>query len=564
MSELTPRQVQEQTGLSRHELQRLEEAGLVRPRRTPGGHRRYRPEDVARLKTVQLPTAIAQAQEGGNGRRPPPLDELGASGLRRQGSQIWEERLQELRGHQGRILLREMRINDPVIASVFTAVENALLQATWRVKPASDDPADQEVADFVASCLHDMSFSWHTTLQFVLQMLEQGFSLLEITYKRRLGPHNHPPSQHNDGRIGWRKLAPRPAETIVGWEFDENGGLQAAIQELPNGKQVKLPIQRLLLFRTTAAPANSPEGIPIHRAMYLAWWYSQNIAEIEGIGIERDLAGIPVVYLGYDCTLQGSRSDYELAKELVVNLRNDEQTGVVIPKPKLGTAGEGRGMLLELLSTGGRRQYNTSDILNRYDHRKATAVLAQFIMLGVQETGSYALAKSQAELFSLAVSSWLHNIADTFNRHAIPRLLAYNTFPKASGLPKLVPSPISMPDLEAVATFITQLRTAGALTPDPELERHLRQIAHLPEPTGEPQPLPAAGAAQASQQLAQQTAALRRLTLTMRNLIDSGAATPEEAERMFGEPIQRLQQQIAASLGVAPENLPASITQPVP
>ena len=247
------------------------------------------------------------------------------------------------------------------------------------------------------------------------------------------------------------------------------------------GKETRLlPIEKLLLFRTTVAPVNLPTGMPIHRSMYLPWWYSRNIMEIEGIGLERDLAGIPVMYLGEDSTLSGPSSDYQQALDLVTNLRNDEQAGVVIPKPKMGMTGDGRGILLELLSTGGRRQYNTSEIIDRYDKRKAVAVLAQFIMLGMDRVGSFALSKSQSDLFILAVSAWLQGIADIINRHAIPRLLSYNAFSGMTGLPELVPGSVGIPDLEGIAEYVNKLVDKQVLTPDVELERHLRQLADLP------------------------------------------------------------------------------------
>jgi len=457
--------------------------------------------------------------------------ELGSSGLREFGGKIWEERLRELRGLSGRVLLREMRLNDPVIAAVFSAIENSLRQVDWRVSPASESPEDREAAEFLESCLVDMSFTFSDTMQFILQMLEQGFSLLEIVYKRRLGPDADPKSRFSDGRIGWRKWAPRPAETIVGWEFDEAGGIQGAVQRLPDGREVTIPIEKALLFRTTVAPANSPEGLPIHRAMYTSWWYTQNIQEIEGIGIERDLAGIPVVYLGNDCSLQGPNSDYEKAKELVVNLRNDEQVGVVIPKPKLGTASPGEGMLLELLSTGGRRQHNTSEIIERYDKRKVLSVLAQFIMLGMERVGSYALAQVQGDLFTMAITAWLNGIADTINRFAVPRLFRYNHFPGITGLPELRASTIGIPNLRELAEYVNLLTNSQLLTPDEDLERYLRQVARLPRP-GKEIEKPRVSPAQSSIEL-------RRIILALRAAQDIGAVTPEQVRNAVRPSLER-------------------------
>jgi len=383
-----------------------------------------------------------------------------------------------------------MRLNDPVIYATFFAIESSLKQATWRVAPASESEADKECAEFIETCLHDQSFPWADTLDHILLMLEQGTTALEIVYKRRLGPEppsycdDPAPSAYSDGKIGWRKWAPRPVETLVsGDEFvmDDKGGIQGINQWTDKGPRF-IPIERLLLFRTTVVPAGTPWGRPIHRGMYTSWYMKRNFQEIEGIGVERDLAGVPVVYLGNDCTTSGPYSDFELAKDLVVNLRKDEQAGIVIPHPKMGAgAAEGQGMLIELLSAGGARAHDIGAIVERYDRRMALSVLTQFIMLGLDRIGSYALSRNQNDLFVLAISAWLQKIADVINRIAIPRLVRYNVFPDITGMPKIQPSEVGIPDLEAVANFVNQLVGREVIQPDPELERHLRQMARLPE-----------------------------------------------------------------------------------
>ena len=421
--------------------------------------------------------------------------ELGTTGLRRFGGSVVEERLKELQGTKGRIKYREMRDNDPVIAAMFFALTHTLKQASWRIQPADETEADQLAAEFVESCFEDMSFSWVDTLGLIIDpMLEQGFALVELIYKKRLGDNppayieNPAQSRYNDNRIGWRKWASRPAESLYPgneWIFDDSGGIKGINQydAYGTGRAYTVPMEKMLHFRTSVHPANTPEPMPIHRAAYLPYYYTQNIQEIEGIGVERDLAGLPVVYLGDDCTTSGASSDYELAKDLVANIRQDEQAGVVIPKARMGGgAGEGKGMLLELLSTGGGRSHDTGAIIDRYDKRKAMTILAQFVMVGMGETGSYALDKNKTDLFLMAAESWIKNVAGIVNRFAIPRLLALNSFPGITGMPKMITSPLGMPDLMVMADYVNKLVDKAIITPDAELERYLRQLGNLPMP----------------------------------------------------------------------------------
>jgi hypothetical protein len=49
-----------------------------------------------------------------------------------------------------------------------------------------------------------------------------------------------------------------------------------------------------MLFRTKSRKG-SPEGKSILRNAYRSWYFKRRIQEIEGIGIERDLAGFPTL-----------------------------------------------------------------------------------------------------------------------------------------------------------------------------------------------------------------------------------------------------------------------------
>ena len=73
---------------------------------------------------------------------------------------------------------------------------------------ASDVNDEQAVsyAEFVASCMQDMSQSWDDTLSSIMSFLTYGFSVHEIVYKRREGHEGESSSKFNDGLIGWRKL----------------------------------------------------------------------------------------------------------------------------------------------------------------------------------------------------------------------------------------------------------------------------------------------------------------------------------------------------------------------
>jgi len=414
----------------------------------------------------------------------PIMRELGSTGLRRYSGRVDEEFLRELRGPRWHRVVREMSSQDPVVGAILFAVEMLMRQVSWQVEAPTDAPDDVEAAKFVEGALHDMSLTWADTLSEILTMLPYGWAYLELVYKRRGGPESDDPTQRSffsDGRIGWRKWSIRAQDTLDRWIFDEDGGVQAMVQNAPpNYNRATIPIEKALLFRTTARKGN-PEGRSVLRSAYRPWYFKANIENIEGIGIERDLAGLPVAFvppelLSSDAT-SGQSTMLTAIQEIVTNIRRDEQEGVVWPL----AYDENGNMLydLKLLSTGGARQFDTDGIIGRYDQRIAMTIMADFILLGHEQVGSYSLSQDKSDLFTTALTAWMDSIADIINRHAIPRLLRLNGV-SVEEMPMLTHGKIGKINLGTLGEFVSKMSGSSVIVPDNDLEQHIRQQADLP------------------------------------------------------------------------------------
>jgi len=420
----------------------------------------------------------------------PDLSEFGSTGLRRSGGTVYEEFLTNLRGQRGAKIYREMADNDPTIGSMLFAIEKVITRLEWRIDPYSDNsqdgditPEDKEVAAFVESCLNDMSESWDSTISQMLSMLIFGYSYHEIVYKVRNGDNKDPrhKSKFNDGRIGWRKMPIRAQETLFRWMMDEDGGIQGMIQVDPSSGGIHhIPIEKALLFRTSSQK-NNPEGRSILRNAYRSWYFKRRIEEIEAIGIERDLAGLPVAYVPPEFLSSNATAEQasvlSTMKDIVTSIKRNEQEGIVMPSMY---DDQGHKVFdLVLLSSGGSRQFDTDKIIQRYDQRIAMSILSDFILLGSDRVGSYALGTSKMDLWSMAVDSIAKNIAEVMNQHAIPRLLKLNGM-DISRAPYLTYGEVSHVDLNEIAGFVGGLVQTGAIVPDPKLEEYLRDLAGLP------------------------------------------------------------------------------------
>nr|UVY33133.1 MAG: Protein of unknown function (DUF935) [Bacteriophage sp.]UWG81129.1 MAG: Protein of unknown function (DUF935) [Bacteriophage sp.] len=411
-------------------------------------------------------------------------DEIGRIGQKRYGGTFYEEFLRELRGKKGIETYREMAENDDTIGAILFAVEMLIRQASWNVEPGGDTPKDKEAAEFVEQCMHDMQDTWTDTISEILSFLTYGWSFHEIVYKRRMGKTRDQKtrSKYNDGLIGWRKLPIRAQETLYQWEYDEEDNLIAMTQlPPPNYGLITIPMDKAMLFRTKSRKGN-PEGRSILRNAYRSWYFKRRIQEYEGIGIERDLAGLPVFTAPEDIAIW-DEDDPDMVKlrtgmeAMVQKIRVDELAGIVKP----------HGFEFELLNSGGSKQFDTNAIIQRYDTGMAMTVLADFIFLGHQQVGSFALSSDKTELFSMAIGAYLDIICETFNSQGIPQLIDVNGshFDGITDYPKLAHGDIENADIQKLAAYIKDMTGVGILVPDDGLEDYVREAAGLPERTSD-------------------------------------------------------------------------------
>lgn len=444
------------------------------------------------------------------------LEEVGRSGLLISGGVVTEEFLPQLRGDRGRRILREMADNDPVIGGILVAFTHTIARLDWHFQVPDDASSDdQEVSDFTEECFEDMSQDWPSTVQSILSNMIYGWSYLEIVYKIRAGRDEKDGSRrsrYDDGKIGWRRWAERSQDSLLRWEIYPDGSLagmtqtvystgttmgvnagnvpalynisaaqaRAAGDVLGQGGVFTVPIEKALLFRTTTSRGN-PEGRSLLRNAYRPWFFKKRIEEIEAIGIERDLAGLPVAWLDPRYFSPSATADetalYNTVKQIVANIKRNEMEGVLFP---LIYDDKGNKTIdLELMSSGGQRQFDTDKIIARYNQQIAMSVLADFLMLGHEQVGTQSLGVSKIDLWMMAVESVAKSIASVVNKYAVPRLLKLNGL-DAENPPELVFGDVKQVDLQGLGTFLKSMCDAGIVVPDQTLEEYIRDLINLP------------------------------------------------------------------------------------
>lgn len=411
--------------------------------------------------------------------------EQGKSGLLvAHGGYVEEELHPNLSGRKALETYRSMKDNDALVGALLFAIDMLLRQVEWSVE---EQDAKQEHAEFLESCMDDMSHSWADFISEALSMLPFGFAFHEIVYKQRKGPQPEgskiPSSKFSDGKVGVRKIALRAQETLDHWEFDEDGGIKAFVQRsAPDYQEIPIPMVKGLLFRTTTYK-NNPEGRSIFRSAYRSWYFKTQLERIEGTGIERDLAGFPVIWMPAEYLVDNATPEQKAVVQAFVDIgtriKRDKQEFLMMP---LQYDEAGNKMFdFELMTSGGSRSFDVPATIQRYNQGIAMSVLGDFILLGHEKVGSFALSSDKTDLFAVALGTFLDVIEEVINRFLVPRLFALNGFP-LDNLPRIKHGDIEKPDLAALGAFITALHGAGVpLFPDDDLEAYLREAAGLPE-----------------------------------------------------------------------------------
>lgn len=465
--------------------------------------------------------------------RTSPYTELGVTGLKRWSGYVDEEFLPALRGRKAVQIYKEMSENDAMVGALLFSIDMLIRAVDWHVQPASSADIDQQAAQFIESCMADMSHTWDELVSEILSMLPFGWSWHEVVYKKRQGTNRNQElnSNYSDGLIGWRKMPIRAQETWLQWVFDDAGETVAMVQLAPPTYQrTVIPRSKSLLFRYQHAK-NNPEGRSLLRNAYRSWYFKKRLEEFEGIGIERDLAGLPVAYVPADYL--NAKTDtpqwkmVDAFRRMVRSVRRDEQEGVIMP---LAYDEETKQPLykFELMTSGGARQFDTNTIISRYEQRILMTVLADFIMVGHQDTGSYALHVDKTGIFRSALNAVVKSIADVFNRVEIPRLFALNGW-SLERLPQLMPTDVDPPDLTQLGAFIQQMTASGmTFFPDQDLEAFLRTTAKLPPVSPE---VAAERDQQAAQQQAMETAQQQMQLAQSQQGLEQGQMGMEQSEQ---------------------------------
>jgi hypothetical protein len=406
----------------------------------------------------------------------------GVPGLEHSYGYVREELHPRLRGTNAIKIYREMSENSAVLSGALYNINSYLRRVTWKTAPASKGNARAErEAEFVWECLNDMERSWSDVHNDINSMLIFGNALCETVYKYRRGPDSTSKrfrSRYNDGRVGWRIIDLRAQESIEKWDIAQDGEILGAWQMTEMG-QVYLPMSQCALFRTSTFK-NNPEGRSILRGAYRSWHFSKRLEETEAVGAVRSLVNLPKVTLpvrfmspNASAEEKAVRAQYE---KMVSLLTQDRLSGLVLPAEK-DENDKPTGYTFELVGATGS-QMPIDPIIRRYDARMLVTMAAEFLLLGTEKQGSFALGAEKSANFAQSLEYYVDLVQDQFNKVLIPRLMQANGVPPEFW-PTLEHLPIDDVSVAALGQFLSMAE--GFLTPNLDMENSLRERINVPK-----------------------------------------------------------------------------------
>ena len=378
-----------------------------------------------------------------------------------------EEYNPDLQGLKAIQTYDKMWRSDGQVHSSVTVYTLPLLRAEWSVKPASEGPIDVAIAQKVQdNLMGGLDVPWEDLLwQLLTGMYVYGFELREKVWAE----------PDEEGLIMLKKLAPRLQKTIWRWYPDEHDELASVEQRAwrpgkpdAEGKvlsgdftPVTIPAEKLALF-TLNRIGNNFQGISLLRSAYTHWFYKSKLMYLDGIRIERG-QGIPTAI----APANANKPDMDRAAEALMSYHAHEKNYLLFPP----------GWSVQILGMGSASTVNPKVSIDYHDLQIARAVLAQF--LNLSGGGSQALSRDHSSFFLMSLQSVAQTVKSTVNKQVIRPIVDLNW--EVQRYPTLEVTNLDSRDLDEMGGSLSNLASAGLLTPSREVENAIRKTLGFPD-----------------------------------------------------------------------------------
>lgn len=363
--------------------------------------------------------------------------------------------------------VKKMLKTDALIKASMVSFKLPILAGTFEIIPASEQPIDMKVAEFVeANLFNSPWFNWNDILREQLTFLDYGFAFFSKRYTIYKGQN-------------WlQSFSFRLPKTFERVFPDQDGNISYVEQHAYDWVSKKYDVFRIdvdnLFLLTNDRLAKNYRGESFLRPVWRPFYLKDLELRINSAAFEKWGIGTPVG------TLKKASAKADLENALK-NLRSHEKGYVLMSESDYS---------IDILRNDSLGKTGMIESIAMHNKEIYAAFNRQFMSLGQSDVGARAVGDVQQGIFFDAVEAVARQIETTWNRPSegmshIQQLVDLN-FNGITEYPRLDVQIKSVNMLLQTLGSLPTLATAGLLTLDDNTEEALRQSLGLPEMSSEP------------------------------------------------------------------------------
>ncbi|MDW8056606.1 MAG: DUF935 family protein [Elusimicrobiota bacterium] len=370
--------------------------------------------------------------------------------LRRKGIKIYEEMMR-----------------DEEISSAIEGLKILRLSSGWDIIPASNEPKDKEIADFVKWNLENVEGSFEDDLKDIMGALEFGISICEIVWDVC------DRGKYKD-KIVLRSIKSKNPRyfNILTDDFDnilENGIVN--LSSIDYGRQY--PTEKFIIYSFNKRYENV-FGRSRLRELYDIWYFKQMWLRAWSIYLEK--FGHPIPIAKYPVNIEKEVRDK--IWEVIKNIKYE--TAIMIPQE----------FDIELKEASARGGDMFLTAINFCNNQIRKVIMGQTLTSEQGKVGSYALGRVHFDILLFYLEQLGKDVASkAINQQLIRRLVDYN-FSNIDDYPKFEFKPLLRDDIEMIIDKYYAGVDKGIIRPIPEDEDKIREWLRLPKRKEEDKPAP--------------------------------------------------------------------------
>ena len=365
----------------------------------------------------------------------------------------------------------EMLANSSIVAAGTRLYLSIVSKAKWSFRPSESD-INGKFADLTEAIFtEDPTTPWHRIIRRAAMYRFYGFSVQEWTARHR-----------DDGVITFDDIAPRPQVTISQWDSDTDGTIHGMIQDSPQDvRSIYIPRSKCL-YLVDDTLNDSPEGLGLFRHLISLSKRLKRYEQLEGLGFETDLRGIPIgrgpftelqkmVTSGEITNAQRLELEAPLREFAENHIRSDKlsmllDSAVYESQDDASSPSSQLQWDIDILKGGSTSFAENAAAIERINREMARVLGVEQLMLGSDSTGSFALSRDKTSTFLSLIDSGLTEIRETVDADLLTPIWNLNGWPQEMR-PTIHTDTAQQSSIEQITTALRDMATAGVLL-DPD------------------------------------------------------------------------------------------------